>query len=76
MNFLEFPSYPDIKAALAMPNGDARWAAYGAMEKYAASKAVWLPISHAETLVGYSPKVEGFLYHKTGNVFLSNAVKK
>jgi peptide/nickel transport system substrate-binding protein len=71
------PKYiADIKAALAMPNGDARWAAYGAMEKYAASKAVWLPISHAETLVGYSPKVEGFLYHKTGNVFLSNAVKK
>jgi peptide/nickel transport system substrate-binding protein len=65
----------DILKALAMPNGPERNAAYGAMEKYAASQAVWLPISHAKTLAAYRPNVSGFIYHVTGNVFLSNAVK-
>jgi peptide/nickel transport system substrate-binding protein len=66
----------DIKAALAMPNGPARDAAYGAMEKYVAERSVWLPISHAKTLAGYRPNVSGFIYHVTGNVFLSKAEKK
>jgi peptide/nickel transport system substrate-binding protein len=65
----------DILKALAMPNGPERNAAYGAMEKYAAEKAVWLPISHAKTLAAYRPNVSGFIYHVTGNVFLSKAVK-
>jgi peptide/nickel transport system substrate-binding protein len=64
----------DIKKALAMPNGAERDAAYGAMEKFAAERAIWLPISHAKTLAGYGPGVSGFNYHVTGNVFLSNAV--
>jgi len=69
------PKYiADIKAALAMPNGAERDAAYGAMEKYAAERAIWLPISHAKTLAGYGPKVSGFVYHVTGNVWLWNAV--
>jgi len=63
-----------IKAALEMPNGAERDAAYTAMEKYAAERAVWLPISHAKTLAGYNPKASGFNYHVTGNVFLSKAV--
>jgi len=66
----------DIKKALALSNGPERWAAYGAMEKYAAERAIWLPISHAKTLAGYRPNVSGFLYHVTGNVFLSKAEKK
>lgn len=71
------PKYiADIKAALAMPNGPERDAAYGAMEKYVAERAVWLPISHAKTLAGYRPNVSGFIYHVTGNVFLSQAVKQ
>jgi peptide/nickel transport system substrate-binding protein len=65
----------DIAAALTMPNGPVRDAAYGAMEKYVAARAVWLPISHAKTLAAYRPNVSGFLYHVTGNVFLSKAVK-
>jgi peptide/nickel transport system substrate-binding protein len=65
----------DILKALAMPNGAERNAAYGAMEKYAAEKAVWLPLSHAKTLAAYRPNVSGFNYHVTGNVFLSKAVK-
>jgi peptide/nickel transport system substrate-binding protein len=66
----------DIKKALSMPNGPARDAAYGAMEKYVAERAVWLPLSHAKTLAAYRPNVSGFLYHVTGNVFLSKAEKK
>jgi peptide/nickel transport system substrate-binding protein len=66
----------DILTALAMPNGPERDAKYGAMEKYAASQAVWLPISHAKTLAAYRPNVSGFNYHVTGNVFLSKAEKK
>jgi len=63
-----------IKKALETPNGPERDAQYGAMEKYAAERAIWLPISHAKTLAGYRPTVSGFNYHVTGNVFLSKAV--
>jgi peptide/nickel transport system substrate-binding protein len=63
-----------IKKALETPNGAARDAQYAAMEKYAASKAIWLPISHAKTLAGYRPQVSGFIYHVTGNVFCSKVV--
>ncbi len=69
------PKYiADIKAALAMPNGAERDAAYGAMEKYVAERAVWLPISHAKTIAGYRPSVSDFVYHVTGNVWLWNVV--
>jgi peptide/nickel transport system substrate-binding protein len=64
-----------IKKALATPNGAERDAMYGAMEKYVAERAIWLPISHAKTLAAYRPNVSGFIYHVTGNVFLSKAVK-
>lgn len=65
-----------IKKALATPNGADRDKQYGAMEKYVAERAIWLPISHAKTLAGYRPNVSGFIYHVTGNVFLSNVVKQ
>jgi peptide/nickel transport system substrate-binding protein len=63
-----------IKKALETPNGPERDAQYAAMEKYAAERAIWLPISHAKTLAGYGPKASGFNYHVTGNVFLAKAV--
>jgi peptide/nickel transport system substrate-binding protein len=63
-----------IKSGLETPNGPERDAQYGAMEKYVAERAVWLPISHAKTLAGYRPQVSGFIYHVTGNVFCSNVV--
>ncbi len=66
----------DQEAVSTMPNGAERDAAYGEMEKYAAERAIWLPLSHAKTLAGYRPKVSGFNYHVTGNVFLSNVVVK
>lgn len=65
-----------IKKALSSANGPERDAQYGAIEKYAAERAVWLPLSHAKTLAGYGPTVSGFNYHVTGNVFLSKAEKK
>jgi len=69
------PTYiAGIAEALTMPNGAERNAKYGELEKLAAEQAVWLPISHAKTLAGYGPKVSGFIYHVTGNTFLSKVV--
>jgi peptide/nickel transport system substrate-binding protein len=66
------PAYiQGIKDALALPNGPERNAKYAELEKYAAERAIWLPISHAKTLAGYRTGVEGFIYHVTGNTFLS-----
>jgi peptide/nickel transport system substrate-binding protein len=69
------PTYiAGIKDALTLANGDARNAAYGSLEKYAAEQAIWLPISHAKTLAGFRPGVSDFIYHQTGNTFLWNVV--
>jgi peptide/nickel transport system substrate-binding protein len=72
--------YADYKALIAKglttPNGDDRNKIYTDMEKMAAENAVWLPISHATTLVGYRSNVKDFNYHMTGVVFLSNATKE
>ncbi len=65
-----------IKKALATPNGADRNAQYGAMEKYVAERAIWLPFSHAKTQAGYRPNVSGFVYHVTGNLYLSKVEKK
>ena len=71
------PVYQDmIKKALATPNGPERDAQYAAMEKYVAERSVWLPFSHAKTQAAYRPNVDGFVYHVTGSVFLSNVVKQ
>lgn len=64
-----------IAKGLVTPAGDARNKVYTDLEKMAAEKAVWLPISHAKTLVGYRSNVKDFNYHMTGVVFLSKAVK-
>jgi len=71
------PVYIDmIKKALATPNGADRDAQYAAMEKYVAERSIWLPFSHAKTQAAYRPNVSGFIYHVTGSVFLSKAVKQ
>jgi peptide/nickel transport system substrate-binding protein len=71
------PTYQGmIKKALATPNGPERDAQYAAMEKYVAERSVWLPFSHAKTQAAYRPNVDGFVYHVTGSVFLSNVVKQ
>ena len=55
-----------INKGLVTPTGDARNAIYTQCETFVAGQSVWLPISHAETLCAYGPKVSGFLYHQTG----------
>lgn len=64
-----------IAKGLTTPNGDARNKIYTELENMAAKDAVWLPISHAPTLVGYRSNVKDFNYHMTGVVFLSEATK-
>ena len=63
-----------IKDALALPNGPERNAAYAACEKYVAERSVWLVFSHAKQQAGYRPGVQDFVYHATGNLYLSNVV--
>ena len=70
------PTYKGmISKALAAPNGDDRNAQYAACEKYVAERSVWLPFSHAKTQAAYRPNVSGYIYHVTGNIFLSKVVK-
>lgn len=54
-----------IAKGLATPAGDARNAIYTQLEKIAAADAVWLPISHAQTLCAYRPNVQNFYFHMT-----------
>ncbi len=63
-----------ISKALELPNGDARNAAYAECEKYVAERSVWLVLSHAKMQAGYRPGVEDFVYHVTGNLYLSDVV--
>ena len=55
-----------IKEGIKAPAGPERDKIYTELEKIAAAEAVWLPISHAETLAAYRPNVQNFLYHVTG----------
>ncbi len=64
-----------IAKGLTTPAGDARNKVYTDLEKMAAENAVWLPISHAKTLVGYRSNVKDFNYHMTGVIFLAGATK-
>ncbi|MGC7871884.1 ABC transporter substrate-binding protein [Desulfosporosinus sp. SYSU MS00001] len=61
------PQFNDlIKKGVATPAGDARNAIYTQLEKIAAADAVWLPVSHAQTLCAYRPNVQNFYFHMTG----------
>ena len=70
------PAYKELIAkGLTTPSGNDRNKIYTELEKIAAKDAVWLPISHATTLVGYRSNVKNFNYHTTGVIFLSEASK-
>jgi peptide/nickel transport system substrate-binding protein len=58
------------------PAGAARDAIYTQLEKKVAGEAVWLPISHAQTLAAYRPNVDGFYFHMTGITPLAGVSKK
>ena len=64
-----------LAEAVSLPNGDERNALYGEMEQKLADECVWLPISHQESLSAYVSNVHNFIYHPTGNVYLSKTYK-
>ena len=67
------PTYiKGIADALALPNGDARDAAYGELEKLASAANVWYPINHTQLLWASSAGLKGAIYHMTGNTFFAN----
>lgn len=55
--------------------GPERDAIYAEAEQYIADLAVWLPISHANNLSAYSPAVQNYSYHPTGNIFFKEMYK-
>lgn len=64
-----------IAEGTSTEKGDARNTIYTEAEKYIASLAVWLPISHANSLSAYSPAVQNYTYHPTGNIFFREMYK-
>lgn len=48
---------------------------YADAEQYLADLAVWLPISHANNLSAYTPAVQNYSYHPTGNIFFKKMYK-
>lgn len=65
-----------IKQGVTVSNGEERNSIYGQLEQIAAADCVWLPISHSQTISAYNPLVQGYYYHMTGNVFLSQVYKE
>ena len=64
-----------LSDAASLPNGDERNAAYAEMEQKVADENIWLLISHQENLAAYASNVQNFIYHPTGNTFLSHTYK-
>lgn len=64
-----------IAEGTATEKGPERDAVYAKAEQYIADLAVWVPISHASNLSAYSPAVQNYSYHPTGNVFFKNIYK-
>ncbi|ADZ85467.1 ABC transporter substrate-binding protein [Cellulosilyticum lentocellum] len=64
-----------IAEGTSTEKGEARNTIYTEAEKYIASLAVWLPISHANSLSAYSPAVQNYTYHPTGNIFFREMYK-
>lgn len=73
-------SNPAVDALLekgrTLANGNERIKAYQDVQTILAKDAPWVPISSAEDLAAYSPKVKGFKLHPTGVVFLQNVDKE
>ena len=72
-------SNPAVDALLlkgrALPNGADRDKAYAELQQIVSKDAPWLPISYAQDLAAYSPKVTGFKIHPTGTVFFKGVDK-
>jgi peptide/nickel transport system substrate-binding protein len=55
--------------------GEERDAIYKQLEQIQVDQNPWLLISHSKLLSAYSPAVQDYYYHVTGNVFLSEMTK-
>ncbi len=79
MNIAQFDD-ADYKALIAQgittTDDNARNDIYHQCEQMVADKQPWLVISHGSELVGYNPKVSGFVVHPTGIVRLWAAQKE
>lgn len=78
MNIAHFadPGYLDLIAkGKAAPAGPDRDAIYKQLEQIQVDQNPWLLISHSKLLSAFSPKVQGYYYHVTGNIFLSEMTK-
>lgn len=78
MNAARFDNaqYKDLIAqGKAAPEGAGRDAIYKQLEQIQVDLNPWLVISHSKLLSAYSPKVQGYYYHVTGNIFLSGMTK-
>jgi peptide/nickel transport system substrate-binding protein len=70
------PAYIDlINKGKAEPEGPSRDAIYKQLEQIQVDDNPWLLVSHSKLLSAYSPKVQGYYYHVTGNIFLSEMTK-
>ncbi|SHI18224.1 peptide/nickel transport system substrate-binding protein [Sporobacter termitidis DSM 10068] len=78
MNISRFndPTYLElINKGKTTPNGDDRNAIYKQLEQIQVDQNPWLLVSHSKLLSAYSPKIQDYYYHVTGNVFLSQMTK-
>lgn len=78
MNVSRFdnPQYLELIAkGKATPEGAERNAIYKQLEQMQADLNPWLLISHSKLLSAYNPKIQGYYYHVTGNIFLSEMTK-
>lgn len=73
-------SNPKVDELLAKgrmtPSGDERNAVYKEIQELVLKDAAWLPISNAQDMAAYSPKVKNFRLHPTGVVFLAGVEKE
>jgi peptide/nickel transport system substrate-binding protein len=71
------PAYLDlINQGKAAPEGAGRDAIYKQLEQIQVDENPWLLISHSKLLSAYNPRIQGYYYHVTGNIFLSEMTKK
>ncbi len=64
-----------IAEGTSTEKGPERDGIYTKAEQYIAELAVWVPISHANSLSAYSPAVQNYSYHPTGNIFFREMYK-
>lgn len=70
------PQYLDlINKGKGTPEGADRDAIYAQLEQIQADQNIWLLISHSKLLSAHTPKIQGYYYHVTGNIFLSEMTK-